>query len=215
MKTAIVIGSTGMVGFQLIQELLESPLYSDVVSLSRRPCGLTHPKLREHIIDFDQPETWSEFVKGDVLFSTLGTTQAKAGSKEAEYKVDYTYQLTVAETAARNGVASFVMVSSAGANPKSFSFYMRMKGQLDEKVMTLPFKCICIMRPGQLDGIRQEKRTSEKIGLRIMYALNKIGLFRRLKPIQARQVAKAMIAAAEKEETRIYTLGELFKLIKV
>jgi uncharacterized protein YbjT (DUF2867 family) len=152
MKTAIVIGSTGMVGFQLIQELLDSPLYSEVVSLSRRSCGLTHPKLKEHIINFDTPDTWKEFVKGDVLFSALGTTQAKAGSKEAEYKVDYTYQLAVAETAAQNAVHTLVVVSSAGANPKSFSFYMRMKGQLDEKVLTLPFKCICIMRPGQLDG---------------------------------------------------------------
>jgi uncharacterized protein YbjT (DUF2867 family) len=214
MKKAIVIGSTGMIGLELVHQLLRHDHYESVTTLSRRSTGISHPKLQEHLIDFDKPETWTSFVQGDVLFSTLGTTQAKEGSKEGEYKVDYVYQLTVAEAAVKNGVPAYVLVSSAGANPKALSFYMKTKGQLDEKVNTLPFKSTVIMRPGQLDGERLEKRSAEKIGLKIMYGINKLGILRKIKPIHSSQLAKAMITVAGNEGKNMYTLNEIFKLIE-
>ena len=211
-KRAIVIGSTGMVGTQLIQLLLQSNEYSEIVSLVRRPSGIVHPKLVENCIDFDNPETWSDLVKGDVLFSTLGTTIAQAKTKAAQYKVDFTYQYTVAEIAANNEVAEYVLVSSAGANPKSMTFYMKMKGKLEVAVQSLPFEVISIIRPGQLVGNRTEKRFGEKIGLSVMSVINKLGFLRPYRPIHARQVAQAMINAASKNESASYTLEEVFKL---
>ena len=149
MKKAIVIGATGMVGTQLIKLLLENETYSEILSLVRHASGVKHPKLTERIINFDLPETWSEYLKGDVLYSTLGTTLAQAKSKKAQYNVDYNYQFSVAKIAAENGVPHYVLISSAGANSKSLTFYMSMKGKLEEAIQSLPFKVISILRPGQ------------------------------------------------------------------
>ena len=212
MKKAIVIGSTGMVGKQLIQLLIENETYSEIVSLVRRPSGVKHPKLSELIVDFDQPESWKKYVTGDVLFSTLGTTIALAKTKEEQYKVDFTYQYAVAQIAAGNGVSHYVLISSAGANSKSRTFYMKMKGKLEDKIQSLPFEYISILRPGQLEGNRTEKRTFEKAALSIMHFINKFGLFKRYRPIMDIQVAKAMINAASKIKSATYTLDEIFKL---
>ena len=165
MKKAVVIGGTGMVGTQLIKQLIVDKNYSEIVSLVRRPSSISHPKLSEKVIDFDQPEGWKAFVTGDVLFSTLGTTIAQAKTKDAQYKVDFTYQFNVAEIAAENGVPSYILISSAGADSKSRVFYTNMKGKLEDAVKALPFSVISIIRPGQLAGERTEKRTTEKIAL--------------------------------------------------
>jgi len=214
MKKAVVIGGTGMVGVQLIKLLIETDEFSEIVSLVRRSSGVKHLKLNEHVIDFDKPETWSQWVTGDVLFSTLGTTLAKAKSKDNQYRIDFEYQYVTAQIAAKNGIVSYVLVSSAGASSKSTIFYSQMKGKLEDAVSLLPFKTISILRPGQLDGERTEKRTGEKTGLSVMYFLNKIGLFKRYRPIQAEQVARAMINAARKTESASYTLDEVHKLAK-
>lgn len=211
-KKAIVIGATGMVGMQLIKLLLQTESYSEIVSFVRRPSGVNHPKLNEQIVDFDKPESWSALIVGDVLFSTMGTTIAKAKNKDAQFNVDYNYQYWVANFAVKNGVSNYVLISSAGANSKSSTFYMKMKGQLEDTVKTLSFKVISILQPGQLAGDRKEKRFGEKIGLSIMNGLNKLGLFERYRPIQASEVAKAMIHAAEKTQSGTYTLDKVFEL---
>ena len=214
MKKAIVIGGTGMVGLQLVKQLIEDEKYDEIISLVRRSSGINNPKLQEKIINFDQPESWSNLVTGDVLFSTLGTTIAQAKTKNAQFKVDYTYQFIVAETAAKNGVGTYVLISSAGANSKSSVFYTNMKGKLEDAVQALSFKQITIIRPGQLAGNRVEKRKSEKIALSIMYFINKLGLLKRYKPIQAYQVAQAMINAAENKKSGTYSLDKVFELAK-
>ena len=214
MKKAIVIGGTGMVGLQLVKQLIEDEKYDEIISLVRHSSGIGNPKLQEKIINFDQPESWSNLVTGDVLFSTLGTTIAQAKTKNAQFKVDYTYQFIVAETAAKNGVGTYVLISSAGANSKSSVFYTNMKGKLEDAVQALSFKQITIIRPGQLAGNRVEKRKSEKIALSIMYFINKLGLLKRYKPIQAYQVAQAMINAAENKKSGTYSLDKVFELAK-
>ena len=214
MKKAIVIGGTGMVGLQLVKQLIEDEKYDEIISLVRHSSGIGNPKLQEKIINFDQPESWSNLITGDVLFSTLGTTIAQAKTKNAQFKVDYTYQFIVAETAAKNGVGTYVLISSAGANSKSRVFYSNMKGKLEDAVQALSFKQITIIRPGQLAGNRVEKRKSEKIALSIMYFINKLGLLKRYKPIQAYQVAQAMINAAENKNSGTYSLDKVFELAK-
>jgi uncharacterized protein YbjT (DUF2867 family) len=214
MKKAIVLGATGMVGTQLIHSLIENDDYSEIVSLVRRTSGITNKKLTEHIINFDDPDTWEKLVTGDVLFSTLGTTIAQAKTKSEQYKVDFTYQYTVARIAAKNGVTQYVLVSSAGANSSSMAFYTKMKGELEDAVKSLPFDYISILRPGQLEGNRVNKRPAEKMALSIMHGANKLGLFNRYRPILDIQVAKAMIAAASKSTSATYTLQEVFELIE-
>lgn len=214
MKRAIVIGGTGLVGTQLIKQLVEDEKYSEIVSLVRRSSGETHPKLQEIIVNFDQTQSWSHLVTGDVLFSALGTTIGQAKTKAAQFKVDYTYQYMVAKSAAENGVETYVLISSAGASSKSKVFYTNMKGQLEDAVQILPFKQIAIIRPGQLAGNRTENRKGEKIALSVMYFINKLGLLKQYRPIQASLVARAMINAVESEKSTSYSLDEVFELAK-
>lgn len=194
-KTALVIGATGLVGEQLILKLFEHPEFENVVVLSRRKTGLDHPKLEEILIDFDWPESWKDLVKGDVAFSSLGTTIKTAKTKENQYRVDYTYQYEFAKAASGNGVPTYVLVSSLGANPKSSVFYSRMKGELDEAVAKLLFQKTVIVRPSILDGNRKEKRPAEKMSLAIMRFLSKI-ILKKYRPTPVGLLANSMIKLA-------------------
>jgi len=212
MKKALIIGSTGMIGAELTRQLLEDNNYTEVVSFVRRASGVKHPKLTEQIVDFDKPESWKKLLKGDVLFSAMGTTIASAKTKDNQYKVDFTYQYQTAQMASDNGVTAYVLVSAAGASPRALAFYMNMKGELDEAVKRLPFKYIHIFRPGQLDGDRKENRTGERIALKLVYFFNKLGIARKYRPIHSTQLAKAMIIAAGYTASGVYTLDEIFRL---
>ena len=210
---AVVIGSTGMVGSELIKLLVLSDEYTEVISLVRRKTNITHPKLSEHVVNFDIPHTWNNLIQGDVLYSCMGTTLAQAKSKEAQYVIDYTYQYNVAEAASKNGLKRYVLISSAGANEKSPVFYSSMKGKLDADVQKLPFESIVILRPGQLYGERENQRPVEKAAIKVMFFLNKLHILRKYRPIHASEVARAMINVAAMNKSGIYTLDELFELI--
>ena len=212
MKTAIVIGSTGAVGKELVQLLLRNKNYSSVVSFVRRSTGISHPKLQEHIVDFNQLQQWRNAVKGDVLFSAMGTTLKLAKSKDNQHLVDFTYQYETAKIASEQKVPTYVLVSAAGANSNAVNFYTNMKGELEDAIKLLPFNSIQILRPGQIDGIHPDKRMMEKLGLQLMYAINKIGILRKFRPIKGIEVAEAMICAAEKPNSATYSLDELFLL---
>jgi len=212
MKTAIVLGATGMVGAALLNQLLANDEYSSVLIFVRRSTQLNHTKLTEYIVDFEHPELRAKQVQGDVLFSCLGTTLAAAGSKANQYKVDFTYQYEMAKIASDNGVKSLVLVSSAGAKATSGNFYLSMKGKLDETVQQLKFQYISILRPGQLYGNRLPKRPMEEIAIKLMFIINRLGLLRTYRPIHADEVAKAMQRVANSANSGIYTLHELFEL---
>jgi len=211
---ATIIGATGLTGSLLLKKLLEDERFSKVRALVRRPLDFEHPKLEACVIRFDEPESWAPLVQGDVLFSALGTTLKQAGSKAAQYLVDYEYQYQFARAAAQNGVPRLVLVSSAGADAGSWNFYSRMKGELDEAVQKLPFQSISIIRPGILDGERKEKRPGEAAGLALMRLAGKMRALRHLRPIHGSTVAAAMIRAAVEGRpgVGIYTLGEVFRL---
>lgn len=213
MKTAIIIGGTGLVGKELLKLLLNNNDYTAIQLFARRKCGIEHPKLVEHIIDFSSPESWQKSVNGDVLFSTLGTTIKAAKTKARQYEVDFTYQYNFAKAAVTNGVENYVLVSSIGANSKSSFFYLRIKGELEDAVMQLPFKKKIILRPAQLVGAREEERLGEKWGLKVTRLLVKAGIMTNRRPIDGKTVALAMISSLRSDEpTAIYTANELFDL---
>ena len=131
---ALLIGATGATGSDLLQLLLGDSKVERVAIFVRRDPQITHPKLEVHLIDFDKKEQWRHLVKGDILFSCLGTTLKDAGRKEAQWKVDHDYQYRFAEAARENGVETLLLVSSMNASLKSPFFYARMKGELEEAV---------------------------------------------------------------------------------
>lgn len=193
---ALVIGATGAVGKDLVQFLLEDDSFEKVTVFVRRPVGFENPKLTVHLVDFDHPGQWNHLLSGDVLFSCLGTTIKAAGSHSAQWKVDNTYQYEAAEAARRNGVRTYVLVSSVGASPKSKIFYSRMKGELEEAIKKLGFPGCFILQPPSL--IRKgSDRFGEKAGVVILKVLNAIGLMRSWKPMPTEEVAASMIRLAK------------------
>jgi uncharacterized protein YbjT (DUF2867 family) len=212
MKTALVIGATGLVGSQLLSQLLDDGRFGKVIAFGRRDLGRSHPKLEAHVIDFDAPDGWSSLVAGDVAFSALGTTLKQAGGQAAQKKVDHDYQLAFARAAAQNGVATYALVSSASADPRSRVFYSRMKGELDREVQQLGFARVRIMRPSLLGGDRPQARAGERIGSVVLGAANALGIARKYREIPGAVVAKAMINAALDPVVglRIFTLDEVF-----
>lgn len=211
-KIANVIGASGLVGQQLIAQLLDHPEFEKVRSFVRRPSGINHSKLEEIEIDFDQPESWKQQVQGDVLFSTLGTTIKTAKTKDNQHRVDYTYQHEFAKAAAKNGVEAYILVSSMGADPKSSVFYSKMKGELEEAVAKLNFRKCIIVRPSILDGDRKEKRAGEKIGLVISRFVTKF-ILKKYKPTPVDVLAAKMIGLSldQKEGFRIVEGLKIFK----
>jgi uncharacterized protein YbjT (DUF2867 family) len=210
---ALVIGATGAVGKDLVQMLLEDDSFESVAAFVRRPLGFENPKLTVHIIDFDHSEKWGRLLEGDVLFSCLGTTIKAAGSQDAQWKVDYTYQYEAAKAARENGVPTYALVSSIGASPKSKIFYTRMKGELEDAVKKLGFPACYILQPPSL--IRKgSDRFGEKAGVVILRALNAIGLMRSWKPMPTEEVAAAMIrlAKAGSRETQTIVSQDILKV---
>lgn len=212
-RGAVLIGATGLVGAELLRQLLRDDRISSVVVLGRRATGVAHPKLREHEIAFDAPEGWRGLVIGDVLFSALGTTIRAAGSAGAQYRVDHGYQLRAAEAARENGIATYVLVSSAGASPSARIFYSRMKGELERDVEALAFPRTRILRPGLLDGDRREVRTGERWALRLLRPLAP-ALPASARPIRVEVVARAAIEASFEPASGVlrYEGRELFRL---
>ena len=193
---ALVIGATGAVGKDLVEQLLKDASFERVDVFARREVKVPSSKLVPHVVDFDHPEAWSDLLVGDVLFSCLGTTIKAAGSQNAQWKVDYTYQYEAAKAARNNGVGKLVLVSSVGASSKSKIFYSRMKGQLDEDVQKLGFPGCFILRPPSL--IRKgSDRFGEKAGVAVLKCFNAIGLMRSWKPMPTEEVAAAMIRLAK------------------
>ncbi|MBQ3440131.1 MAG: NAD(P)H-binding protein [Bacteroidales bacterium] len=197
---ALVIGATGAVGKDLVEQLLKDDSFERVDVFVRREMPLLSSKLVSHVVDFDHPEIWAELLTGDVLFSCLGTTIKAAGSQDAQWKVDYTYQYDAARAARANGVRQYILVSSVGADAKSKIFYSRMKGQLDEDVEKLGFPGCFILRPPSL--IRKgSDRFGEKVGVVVLKALNAIGLMRSWTPMPTEEVAAAMVRLAKSGKT--------------
>jgi hypothetical protein len=211
-KHALIIGATGATGKDVMELLLKDDFFSKVDIFVRRNIGVKHEKLTVHVIDFDNSEQWKDLVKGDIMFSCLGTTLKDAGSKQAQWKIDYEYQYEFAKAAKNNRVEKYVLVSSQGASAKSPFFYAKMKGQLEEAIKKLQFDYLSIFKPPIL--IRQNsKRAGEKIGIKIITIFNKIGLLLSLKPLPTNILAKAMTYAAKKNTNKItvFTIKEIMQ----
>ncbi len=214
MTVAIVVGASGLVGGQLVQQLSAHASFERVLSLGRRKLGLGGNKIEEHLVDFREPASLAAAMAGDVLFSSLGTTLKKAGSKDAQWEVDHTFQLRAAEAAIAKGVKRYVLVSASTADAGSMLFYNRMKGELDDAVQRLGFQACHIMRPGILAGNRSESRPGEAFGIAAMQLLGKVPGLRKHRPIPAADVARAMIAVAldPREGAFVHGPEQLFEL---
>lgn len=202
---ALVIGATGAVGRDLVSELLRHDYWEEIHVFVRRPAFPADDRIKEHVIDFEKMQDWEGLVKGDVLFSALGTSRKQAGSKAAQWRVDYDYQYEFARAARRNGVRELVLVSSLGADAKSSYFYMSMKGKLEKAMQQLEFPSLVIMQPPAL--IRKKtKRITEPLLVALLQLCNRFGWFRNWNPMKTEVVAAAMERAGEEQPEGIHII---------
>ncbi len=193
--TALVFGGSGLVGSQLVSELMLDDQCSSIVVFSRKPMELNHPKITEHVVDFTKLERVRDLLQGDELYICLGTTIKKAGSVKAVEAIDRDLPLLISRIAYENGVRKIAVVSSMGANAGSRNFYVRIKGEMEKGVMQIPFDKKVIARPSMLLGDRKEFRFGEAVGKVIMKGLSflMIGGLRKYRGITDTTVARALV----------------------
>lgn len=209
-KTAIIAGATGLVGGHLINQLLVDNNYSHIRSVGRKSSGITHPKLEEIIVSLDDLDSVKDSLRGEVIFCCLGTTMAKAGSREAFEKVDYEYPLKLAMLTKQNNSSHYVLVSAMGAKKNSLFYYNRIKGQTEEAIGNVNFEFYTIIRPSMILGERKEKRVFEELAKYLTKVMKPIliGPFKKLGGVEAKKIAESMRAAAlltDQKERIIYS----------
>ena len=197
---ALVLGGTGASGQEIVKLLLNDSHFSRISIFVRRKVDIEHEKLDIHQIDFSRLNEYKDLVKGDILFSALGTTKSDAGSKEKQYLVDYTYQYEFAKMASDNGVPHYSLISSLGANKHSIFFYSKIKGELEESVKLLPFNTIQIFQPPSLIRQKELMRTAEKLSVKFFNRLTALGVLKSLKPLNVKDLALKMIKEAKSSQ---------------
>ena len=217
MKTALVFGSSGLIGGHLLNQLIKDNNYNKIKIFVRSELKINNPKVEIIKIDFNNLENHNEDIKGDDCFFCIGTTKKNSSDKDEYRRVELDIPKEIAKIAKLNLVNSFIFVSAIYANPNSSGDYVRFKGLVEEELKRLNFPKLALMRPSFLMGDRKEKRAGEKIGIFVFKLLSPLllGPLKKMKPINSETVAKAMIRAAnENLEKNIFESNEIDELTK-
>lgn len=210
MKTALVAGSTGLIGNQLLQLLLNDDYYNSVKAISRTPLEVSHPKLENIVLDFDRMTEYHDRLKAEDVFCCLGTTIKKVKTKEKFRKVDFEYPVELAKLTKANGTEQYLLVSALGADKNSKIFYNQVKGEVEEAIDQVGFKSYSIFRPSLLMGDRKENRSGEEAG-KVFFKYFGFLVPKKYKGIDSIKVARAMqrIAAQNLSGKHIHESAEL------
>ncbi len=194
-RDALVAGSTGLIGDQLLKLLLDDSYYDKVIALSRKPLELNHAKLHNVVLEIDQLNQHPE-LKADDVFCCLGTTIKLAKTKEAFRKVDFEYPLHLAKILKANGANQFLLVSALGSNKNSGIFYNRVKGEVEAAVAEVGYNSFHIFKPSLLVGPRKEQRSGEDAA-KVFYSIFGFLIPQKYKSIESIKVARAMHVLAK------------------
>ena len=215
-KTAVLIGSTGLIGSHILDLLLKDEAFKSVRLLVRRQITVNHLKVKVIVLDFEDEKAFREGIRGcDTVFVAVGTTQKKVkGDMTAYRKVDYDIPVNAARFCAESGVSRFLLVSSVGADSQSKNFYLRLKGEVEDGIRRLSVPSTAIFRPSMLLGRRNESRPMETVAQVVSKPLAFLFPLK-YKPIRAIDVARAMVAASLQNHPgfRIYHYREMMALL--
>jgi uncharacterized protein YbjT (DUF2867 family) len=202
MRKAIVAGATGLIGSQLLDILLAGEDYDEVMIIVRKKLNITHAKLTQLVIDFDELANHLSSITGEVIFSCLGTTKNKTPDTGTYYKIDHDYPLQLANMAKQNGIKQFHLVSAVGANPDSKTFYIRMKGETERDISALDLPSVYMYEPSMLTGRKQEKRFVEIFFEGLFKFINPLlnGKWKKYRSVSGATVARAMYDQSLKNE---------------
>jgi len=212
MKTALIFGSSGLIGNELFKTILLKNVYSKIKIFVRTIPEINNPKVEIIKTDFKNLEKYKDKIKGDDCYFCIGTTKKDTPDKSEYRRIEYNLPVNIAIIAKENSVNSFFYVSSIGANPKASSGYLKNKGQVEEELKNLNFSKLAIIRPSLLIGNRKSFRLGEIIFTPIMNTLTlfAFGSLKKYKPIKIENVVKAMLNISLKSSNKmVYESNEL------
>ena len=217
MKTALIFGSSGLVGKNLLSQVINNSNYSKIKIFVRSSPDISDRKIEIINTDFKDLEIIKNLITGDDCFFCIGTTKKNSPDKNEYRRVELDLPKKIAQISKSNNVKSFIFVSSGFADPKNSGNYLKFKGLVEEEIKSLNFEKIGILRPSFLLGNRKEKRVGEKIGIFIFKLLSPIfvGPIKKMKPIHSEKVAKAMIKIANEDiQKTIFESNEISDLVR-
>ena len=215
MKTAIIFGSSGLVGSTLLNQLIKNSNYSKIKIFVRSSPDIINPKVEIINTDFNNLEKYKNLINGDDCFFCIGTTKKNSPNKNDYRRVELDLPIQIAQISKSNNVKSFIFVSSGFADPNNSGDYLKFKGLVEEEIKNLDFEKIGILRPSFLLGTRKEKRIGEKIGIFIFKLLSPlfVGPIKKMKPIHSEIVARSMIKIANSDlQKTVYESNEIVEL---
>ena len=215
MKTALLFGSSGLIGGHLLNILIQNNNYNKIKIFVRSEPEIKESKIEIIKADFNDLNKHIKDIKGDDCFFCIGTTKKNSPDKNEYKRIERDMPVEIAKIAKANSVNSFIYVSSGFADPKNSGAYLRYKGEVEEELQKLNFSKLGIMRPSFLMGNRKEKRIGEKIGIFLFKLLSPLflGPLKKMKPIHSKTVANAMIKAAnENVQKSIFESNEIINL---
>ncbi len=217
MKTALIFGSSGLVGKNLLNQVINNSNYSKIKIFVRSSPDISDRKIEIIKTDFKDLEIIKNLITGDDCFFCIGTTKKNSPDKKEYRRIELDLPKQIAQISKSNNVKSFIFVSSGFADPKNSGDYLKFKGLVEEEIKSLNFEKIGILRPSFLLGKRKEKRLGEKIGISIFKFLSPlfVGPIKKMKPIHSEKVAKAMIQIAnENIQQIIFESNEISDLVR-
>ena len=215
MKTALIFGSSGLIGNELLELILKDNNYIKIKLFVRSDLTDVNSKIEIIKTDFNNIENHKDKIVGDDCFFCIGTTRKNTPDKNEYIKIEYNLPIEVAKIAKSNSINNFIYISSLGANPNAASLYLKNKGKAEEELIKLNFSNLSILRPSILLGNRKENRVGEKIGIFAMKTLSPLflGNMKKYKPIKVEYVSKAMLQVAQKDyQKNIFESDEIVKI---
>ena len=198
MKTAVLFGSSGLIGSNLLDNLINNNTYNKIKIFVRKVPSIDNSKVEMINTDFLDLDTLKEKLTGDDCFFCIGTTHKDTPDKNEYRRIEYELPVQLAKIAKFNSISNFIYVSSIGANPKASSTYLKNKGQVEEELKKIGFSNLSIIQPSFLVGNRKEFRIVEVLGIPVMKFLSLFffGGFKKYTPIKVEIVVNAMIKLA-------------------
>lgn len=206
-KTALIVGSTGLVGRELLNVVLKHDYYSKILLVGRRSPGIKDNRIEEVVVNFDRLSEYSDQLSANDYYCCIGTTMGQAKTKEAFFRVDFTYPLELAKIAkADSKFEKFSLVSSYGAHSESGLFYNAVKGQLEEALKDMNLKTLHIFQPSLLLGYRPHFRIWEELAKLASSILSFFIIGSRLRfwAIKGSEVAESMFYVNKSDETGVH-----------
>jgi len=159
----VITGATGMVGEGVLHECLLSSQVEKLLVVTRKPIGISHPKLSEFLLsDFFDLSALHAVVEGyNACFFCLGVSSV-GRNKETYEKMTYDLTMGFAKILVKvNPRMIFCYISGAGTDTtqKSKLHWARVKGKTENDLQKLGFLQTYLFRPGMLKPTKGLKNT--------------------------------------------------------